>query len=236
MVRGREGEGKGVPDEMGGAMEDDQTISVVIVDDHALLREGTRQILERAGGFRLVGEAAEGESALALVAEHHPQVVLLDLRLPQMSGVEVARRMVEVSPATRVVVLSAFDEIDYVRAALAAGVAGYLLKTTPADELVEAIRAACSGVMVLDPSLSPHLVRTPDGGPMTSGVEALTSREREVVNLVAQGLPNKAIAAQLGISPRTVEGHLNHVFEKVGASSRSALVRLAMVNGLIDDR
>lgn len=217
-------------------MEDDQTISVVIVDDHALLREGTRQILERAGGFRLVGEAAEGESALALVAEHHPQVVLLDLRLPQMSGVEVARRIVEVSPATRVVVLSAFDEIDYVRAALAAGVAGYLLKTTPADELVEAIRAACSGVMVLDPSLSPHLVRAPDGGPMTSGVEALTSREREVVNLVAQGLPNKAIAAQLGISPRTVEGHLNHVFEKVGASSRSALVRLAMVNGLIDDR
>lgn len=217
-------------------MEDDQTISVVIVDDHALLREGTRQILERAGGFQLVGEAAEGESALALVAEHHPQVVLLDLRLPQMSGVEVARRMVEVSPATRVVVLSAFDEIDYVRAALAAGVAGYLLKTTPADELVEAIRAACSGVMVLDPSLSPHLVRAPDGGPMTSGVEALTSREREVVNLVAQGLPNKAIAAQLGISPRTVEGHLNHVFEKVGASSRSALVRLAMVNGLIDDR
>jgi DNA-binding NarL/FixJ family response regulator len=216
-------------------MEDDQTISVVIVDDHALLREGTRQILERAGGFTLVGEADSGEPAVALVAEHCPDVVLLDLRLPGMNGVEVARRMVQVSPSTRVVILSAFDEIDYVRAALAAGVAGYLLKTTPADELVGAIRAANTGVVVLDPSLSPYVLRPPGGGPVTSGMEGLTTREREVVNLVAQGLPNKAIASELGISPRTVEGHLNHVFEKVGASSRSALVRLAMVNGLVGE-
>ncbi len=214
-------------------MEDDQTISVVIVDDHALLREGTRQILERAGGFALVGEADSGEPAVALVADHRPDIVLLDLRLPGMNGVEVARRMVEVSPTSRVVILSAFDEIDYVRAALAAGVAGYLLKTTPADELVGAIRTAYSGVVVLDPGLSPYVLRAPNGGPVTSGLEALTTREREVVDLVAQGLPNKAIAAQLGISPRTVEGHLNHIFEKVGASSRSALVRLAMVNGMV---
>ncbi len=214
-------------------MEDDQTISVVIVDDHALLREGTRQILERAGGFALVGEADSGEPAVALVADHRPDIVLLDLRLPGMNGVEVARRMVEVSPTTRVVILSAFDEIDYVRAALAAGVAGYLLKTTPADELVGAIRTAHSGVVVLDPGLSPYVLRAPNGGPVTSGLEALTTREREVVDLVAQGLPNKAIAAQLGISPRTVEGHLNHIFEKVGASSRSALVRLAMVTGMV---
>jgi DNA-binding NarL/FixJ family response regulator len=222
-------------DQMGGAM-DDRTISVVIVDDHAVLREGTRQILERAGGFTLVGEAAEGETAVGLVAEHHPDVVLLDLRLPGINGVEVARRMAEVSPSTRVVVLSAFDEIDYVQAALGAGVAGYLLKTTPADELVGAVRAACSGVLVLDPGLSGYLVRDRGDGAVTSGVEALTTREREVVRLVAQGLANKAIASELGISPRTVEGHLNHVFEKVGASSRSALVRLAMVNGLIDSR
>lgn len=221
---------------MTSAGEVEHPISVVIVDDHALLREGTRQILERAGGFSLVGEAAEGETAVALVAEHRPELVLLDLRLPGMHGVEVARRMVEVSPSTRVVVLSAHDEIDYVRAALSAGVAGYLLKTTPADELVGAIRAACSGVFVLDPGLSPYLVRTPGGDPVTSGVEALTSREREVVHLVAEGLPNKEIATRLGISPRTVEGHLNHVFEKVGASSRSALVRLAMVNGLSGDQ
>ncbi len=162
--------------------------------------------------------------------------MLLDVRLPGMNGVEVARRLAAASPATRVVILSAFDEIDYVQAALAAGVAGYLLKTTPGDELVGAIRAAYSGMIVLDPRLSSYLVQQPDNGREARGVEALTSREREVVGLVAHGLPNKAIASQLGISPRTVEGHLNHVFEKVGASSRSALVRLAMVNGLIDDR
>ncbi|MHB8220507.1 MAG: response regulator [Acidimicrobiales bacterium] len=207
---------------------------MVIVDDHALLREGTRQILERAGGFVIVGETDDGERAATLVAETGPDVVLLDVRLPGVNGVEVARRVSALSPDTKVLMLSAFDEVDYVQACLAAGVAGYLLKTTPADELVGAIRAACSGVVVLGPGLSSYLVRQPTGTRGGSGVEALTSREREVVRLVALGLPNKAIATQLGISPRTVEGHLNHVFDKVGASSRSALVRLAMVNGLID--
>lgn len=211
-------------------------ISVVIVDDHDLLRAGTRQILERAGGFTVVGESSEGEHAVAMVAEHGPDVVLLDVRLPGINGVEAARRMADASPDTRVIMLSAFDEIDYVQACLAAGAAGYLLKTTPADDLVGAIHAACEGELVLDPGLSSYLVREPGRAPPTSGVEALTSREREVVRLVAMGLANKSIAGQLGISPRTVEGHLNHIFEKVGAPSRSALVRLAMVNGLVEER
>jgi DNA-binding NarL/FixJ family response regulator len=210
-------------------------ISVVIVDDHALLREGTRQILERAGGFTVAGEAADGDQAVALAADHQPDVVLLDVRLATTNGVEVARRLAEVSPDSRVLMLSALDEIDYVQASLAAGASGYLLKTAPAEELVQAIYGACSGATVLDPGLASYLVREPATGRVTTGVEALTSREREVVRLVAQGLPNKAIAGKLGISPRTVEGHLNHVFDKVGASSRSALVRLAMVNGLVDD-
>jgi DNA-binding NarL/FixJ family response regulator len=215
-------------------MGDGDVISVVIVDDHALLREGTRHILERAGGFSIAGEAGDGERAAELVAEVQPDVVLLDVRLPGVNGVEAARRMAESSPRSKILVLSAFDEVDYVQACLAAGVAGYLLKTTPADELVGAIRAACSGVVVLGPGISSYLVRSPAGGRSSVGIEALTSREREVVRLVAQGLANKAIASQLGISPRTVEGHLNHVFDKVGASSRSALVRLAMVNGLVE--
>lgn len=209
-------------------------ISVVIVDDHALLREGTRQILERAGGFEIVGEADDGDKVEELVAETAPDVLLLDVRLPGANGVEVARRVAQASPGTKVLMLSAFDEVDYVQACLAVGVAGYLLKTTPSDELVGAIRAAYAGVVVLGPGLSSNLVRQPVGTRGGSGVEALTSREREVVRLVALGLSNKAIALELGISPRTVEGHLNHVFDKVGASSRSALVRLAMVNGLIE--
>ncbi|MDA8360054.1 MAG: response regulator transcription factor [Actinomycetota bacterium] len=215
-------------------MGDDEVISVVIVDDHALLREGTRQILERAGGFEIVGEADDGDKVEELVAETAPDVLLLDVRLPGANGVEVARRVAQASPGTKVLMLSAFDEVDYVQACLAVGVAGYLLKTTPSDELVGAIRAAYAGVVVLGPGLSSNLVRQPVGTRGGSGVEALTSREREVVRLVALGLSNKAIALELGISPRTVEGHLNHVFDKVGASSRSALVRLAMVNGLIE--
>ncbi|MGH9093409.1 MAG: response regulator [Acidimicrobiales bacterium] len=207
-----------------------RVISVVIVDDHALLREGTRQILERAGDLAVAGEAGDGDEALAVVAATRPDVVLLDVRLPPTNGVEVARRVAGASPGSRVLMLSALDDADYVQAALAAGAAGYLLKTAPGDELLAAIRSACDGEVVLDPGLAPVARHEAAGG----GVEALTSREREVVRLVAQGLANKDIARELGISPRTVEGHLNHVFEKVEASSRSALVRLAMVHGLVD--
>lgn len=213
------------------ATEDGRVISVVIVDDHALLREGTRQILERAGDLRVAGEAGDGDQALAVVAESRPDVVLLDVRLPPTNGVEVARRVADASPGTRILMLSALDDADYVQAALAAGAVGYLLKTAPGDELLAAIRSACDGEVVLGPGLA----AVPRGEAAGGGVEALTSREREVVRLVARGLANKDIARELGISPRTVEGHLNHVFEKVEASSRSALVRLAMVHGLVGD-
>lgn len=213
---------------------DGRVISVVIVDDHALLREGTRQILERAGGFAVAGEAADGERALELVAEHRPDVVLLDVRLPPTNGVDVARRMGDASPGTRVLMLSALDDTDYVQAALAAGAAGYLLKTTPGSELAAAIRTACTGEVVLDAALDRPAGDDRDGARDAAGIGALTARERQVVRLVAMGLANKEIARELGISARTVEGHLNHVFEKVDASSRSALVRLAMVHGLVD--
>jgi DNA-binding NarL/FixJ family response regulator len=206
-------------------------IDVVVADDHALLREGTRQILERTGEFRVVAEAADGQEAVAQVEAHRPGVLLLDFRLPGLNGVEVAQRLGTSVPETRILMLSAFDEVGYVRAALSAGVAGYLLKTALGEELVGAVRAVASGVSVLDPSLSEALSGAAPrvGGP---GFTALTSRELEVVRLVAQGLSNKAIAATLSISPRTVEGHLNHIFEKVGARSRAALVRYAMDHGL----
>ncbi len=209
-------------------------VDVVVVDDHALIREGTRQILERAGGFRVVGEAASGEEAIEVVVATRPAVVVLDFRLPGLNGVEVARRLASVAPASRILMLSAFDEMDYVRASLAAGAAGYLLKTTPADELAGAIRALSSGVTVLDPRLSGSLARR--GEPGQGDLDSLTGREREVVHLVAEGLANKEIAQRMGISPRTVEGHLNHIFEKLGVPSRSALVRMAMLRGRAEGR
>ncbi|MDA8379805.1 MAG: response regulator transcription factor [Actinomycetota bacterium] len=218
--------------------------TVVIVDDHGLLRAGTRQILEEAGGFQVVGEAADGEAGLALVAELDPELVLVDIRLPGLNGIEVARRIAAGDAGTRVVVVSAYDDEDYVQAALAAGVAGYLLKTTPGDELVGALRAALSGVTVLDPAITSHLAaaraaraRAHDGLEGRPDVSpSLTAREAEVVHLVVEGLANKAIAHRLGISVRTVEGHLNHIFDKTGASSRTELFRLALERGLVPRR
>jgi DNA-binding NarL/FixJ family response regulator len=209
----------------------DQPLLVVVVDDHQLLREGTRRILDDAEGFTVVGEAGSGDSALRVITEHRPDVVLMDIRLPDTNGIDLARRIVTDFPSTTVIILSAYDDEHYVRAALAAGVAGYLLKTMASDELVRSIVLACN---------APNF---PGFGPVGQGEKAgtasqhdlsptLTQREKEVVRLVARGMSNKAVARQLGISPRTVEGHLNHVFDKLGTTSRIELVHYALANSL----
>ncbi len=204
-------------------------IRVLIVDDHALLRAGTLQILEAAEGISVVGEAADGDAALAMAAELRPDVMLVDIRMPGRNGIEVARQVVAEELDIRVIVLSAYDDDDYVRAALAAGVSGYLLKTMPGDELVRAVRAASSGMTVLDPVISHNLAqpRSVAAAPAPDD-SRLSWRERQVVDLVAEGLPNKTIATRLGISARTVEGHLNHIFTKLDLSSRTELVRFAL--------
>ncbi len=201
--------------------------SVVVVDDHELLRAGTRRILDDADGFVVVAEAADGGSALRVVAQAHPDIVLLDIRLPDASGIDIARELATLDPAPMVLILSAYDDEHYVRAAREAGVAGYLLKTLPAEELVARIRQTRA-----KPSPD-YLVASPRWVPSAEGDEtSLTLREREVVRLAARGLANKQIARHLGISPRTVEGHLNHVFEKVGVASRTELVHFALTHGL----
>jgi DNA-binding NarL/FixJ family response regulator len=210
----------------------DGSLRVVIVDDHEVLRAGTRQILETAPDISVIGEADDGEAALALVMELHPEVVLVDIRLPGHSGIEVARQVMSTHPDCRVVILSAYDDPEYLRAALAAGVAGYLLKTMPRDELINAVRAAGLGTTVLDAAVSSHLASARARTPTDIDVASLTTRERQVIQLVAEGLPNKAIAARLGISARTIEGHLNHVFSKLGVASRTELVRFALANNL----
>ena len=202
-----------------------------MVDDHELLRAGTRQILEDAAGFTVVGEAEDGDGALRAVAELRPDVVLVDIRLPTTNGIDLARQITTDYPDTTVLILSAYDDENYVRAALAAGVAGYLLKTTPSDELVRSIRAACDGFSLLDRGVSGRGEKA-EGNVGNLYAPRLTAREQEVVRLVARGLSNKAIAHQLGISPRTVEGHLNHVFDKLGTTSRTELVHVALAGTL----
>lgn len=202
-------------------------LRIVIVDDHALLRMGTRQILNEAEDMEVVAEAADAAEAMDAVRATRPDIALVDIRLPDRNGIEVARSIVEQNPQTKVIILSAYDDEDYVRAAMDAGVSGYLLKTMPGDELVRAVRAAASGTTVLDPAVTANLTR-PRTESQAGSVSSLTWREQQVVKLVAEGLANKTIAARLGISARTVEGHLNHVFTKLDVASRTELVRLAL--------
>ena len=175
----------------------------------------------------MVGEAADAESARSVVADTGPDLVITDIRLPTANGIDLARRLVDDHPGLVVVILSAYDDEHYVRAALAAGVVAYLLKTLPSHELVAALRDACSGAGTIGrPPTGRGEKDLADLGTASDG--RLTARESEVVRLVARGMSNKAIAHQLGISPRTVEGHLNHVFDKLGVQSRTELVHYAL--------
>jgi len=205
----------------------------VIVDDHELLRTGTRRILEEANGFTVVGEAADAESARTIVQDTRPDLVITDIRLPATNGIDLARALITDQPDLTVIVLSAYDDEHYIRAALAAGVSGYLLKTMPSGELIAAIREVCAGTWPAQDRARGTGEKAGERTSRESG-QPLTPRESAVVRLVARGMTNKAIARQLGISPRTVEGHLNHVFEKLGIFSRTELVHYALAHSLFD--
>ena len=178
-----------------------------------------------------MGEAETGATALALVDDLEPEVVLVDVQLPGESGIDVARRLAVSHPSVRVVILSAHDDDVFVNDAFEVGAAGYLLKTMPRDELIGAVRAAGQGTVVVDPSLAARGPAT-DAPTNVLAIRRLTWRERETVELVAEGLTNRAIAIRMGVSVRTVEGHLNHVFAKLGIESRTELVRLVLTGGL----
>ncbi len=207
------------------------TIRVVLADDHALVREGTAELLERAGGIDVVGQAADGHEALALVSAMRPDVLLLDLAMPGLDGLEVTRRALVVSPATRVVALTAHEEQPYVLAMLQAGASGYLSKSSRGREVVQAVRAAAAGETVFSSAIGRSVTRSALG---ESGPEApLTPRERDVLFAAARGLGNKQIAVELGMSARTVQTHLTSVFAKLGVGSRTEAVLLAVKRGWV---
>lgn len=208
-------------------------ITVFIAEDHALVREGTRQLLEQYDDLRVVGEAESGEVAAEQIAALRPDVALLDLRLPGLNGIEVAARLAATAPAVRVLILSAYDYEDYVVAALNAGAAGYLLKTAPGREVAEAVRAAHRGETVLAPALARKLAQHWQRTGRRGGGGVLSPRELEVVRLLASGRSNKDIAVSLGISLRTVEGHLGNVFAKLGVTSRTEAVLYAVNHRLV---
>jgi DNA-binding NarL/FixJ family response regulator len=196
-----------------------ERILVLIVDDHALHRDGTRRILEQHPDMEVIGEAESGELALVLINQLRPSVVLMDIRLPGINGIEMTRRIHARHPDVRVLVISAYEEDEYVRGALEAGAAGYLSKTAPGRELVEAVRAVAAGTTVLQSGLlAPFLVGR------NNATDGLTERELSVLQLLANGLLNKQVASHLGISTRTVERHCDHIYAKLGVKSRTEAV------------
>lgn len=210
---------------------DPVVIRVIVVDDHALHRDGTRQVLEAHPDLQVVGDAASGPVALALVNQLHPDVVLMDIRLPGMNGIEVTRQLTRDHPDVRVLMVSAYDDDEYVRGALEAGAAGYLRKTAPGRELVEAVRAVASGATVLQSGLAARLL-TPVRE-VERGAADLTERELAVLKLLMAGLHNREIATRLGISARTVDRHCDNIYAKLGVGSRTEAVVRAISTKLL---
>lgn len=209
-----------------------EPLRVLLGDDHAVVREGTRRILERDPGITVVGEAADGPEAVHLAGQLRPDIVLLDLALPIINGIEATRQIRARPGAPRVLLLSAYDDQDYVVAAIEAGASGYLLKTAGAQDLVAAIRAAERGEVVLHPVLARRLV----AGIRAGGGDALSNRELEVVRLAASGLANRQIGDALAVSVRTVEAHFTSVFNKLGVANRTEAIATAALRGWLQDR
>lgn len=213
-------------------MAEESTIRVLVADDHAILRGGLAAFLRAMEGMQLVGEAANGEEALRLARELQPDVVLMDIKMPVMDGVEATRAIRACCPRTQVVVLTSFVEDELVPHALEAGAIGYLLKNVSHQELAAAIRQAARGQSVLSPEATQALVEaTVRKSPL---IEALTPREMQVLALMAEGLTNLQIGQQLGITESTIKSHVSTIIAKLGVASRTEAVALALRHGLVD--
>ncbi len=211
-------------------------ITLLLADDHKIVREGTRQLLEQYADFKIVGEAADGAEAVRLAGELRPDVVIMDVRLPVLSGMEATRIIASRYPGMRVVVLSAYEGDEYVFPMLEAGASGYLLKTSSGSELADAVRAIHSNGTVLAPRIMAKVIGHLPGQNrrgLSGTAEHLTDREMAVLRAVAAGKSNKEVAQALNISPQTVQVHLRNVFSKLSVNSRSAAIAYAISHGWI---
>lgn len=209
----------------------DEPIRVVLADDHAVVRAGIRQFLEHAEDIVVIGEADDGEAAKTLIEHNPPDVAVLDIQMPKASGIEITRWIRAHYREIGVLILTAFDDDPYVLAVLQAGANGYVLKTASPLDIIQAVRDVYAGKSALDPQITEKVMAQITGHRNTLPVEKLTDRELEVLTLVGQGYTNKAIGVQLGISDRTVQGHLARIFTKLNASSRTEAVMRAVSLG-----
>ncbi len=210
-------------------------IRVLIADDHAILREGIRALLKMHEDIEVAGEAADGEQALEQVQKIDPDVVLMDIAMPGLGGIEAAIELKKLGARAKVLILSQYDDREYVRRLLKAGVAGYVLKKSAGAELANAIRAVHRGGLVLDPEVARTAMEQASPGlpGAADPYESLTDREKQVLKLVAEGLSNKEVAEVLGIGVKTAMSHREHVMEKLGLHNRTELVRFAIKQGVI---
>lgn len=207
-------------------------IRLLIVDDHSVVREGLRAFLRLQDGIDVVGEAGGADEAIRVASTASPEVILLDLVMPGGDGIGAIRRLLEVAPGVRVLVLTSFADDAQIFAAIAAGAAGYLLKNVDPQALADGIRDVHAGRPALDPSVAARLMHRSGGSPPAHG--DLTARERDVLRLVVEGLANKQIAQRLGIGEKTIKTHVSRVLAKLGVEDRTQAAVLAIREGLVD--
>jgi DNA-binding NarL/FixJ family response regulator len=208
-------------------------IRVLLAEDHAILREGVREFIQRETDMEVVAEAGDGEEAVKLTAHYKPDVVVMDIRMPKLNGIEATKQIKAQLPSTAILILTAYDSDQYIFALLEAGAAGYLLKGIRASELIDAIRAVYAGESVLHPVIASRVIRRVVTPATSDGrlVEPLSEREMEILKLAAKGISNKDIAEKLFLSPRTVQVHLGNIFNKLGVASRTEAVLYGLRRG-----
>lgn len=212
-------------------------ISILLADDHAVVREGTKELLERESDLEVIAEASDGRQAVQLAIRERPDVVVMDFSMPHLNGIEATRQIKAIAPGVAVLVLTAYDSDQYIIGFLEAGAAGYLLKDVHIDEVIKAIRAVHAGESVLHPAVARRVidrfVLPPEKRSVPDAMDDLTEREMDVLKLAAKGMSNRGIAEELVISVRTVQTHLNNVFNKIGVGSRTEAVIYALRKGWI---
>jgi NarL family two-component system response regulator LiaR len=220
---------------LGDKEESMEKIRVLLAEDHVVVREGTRELIRRERDMEVVGEAGDGEEAIELATKLCPDVVIMDIAMPKVNGIEATRRIKELYPATAVLILTAYDNEQYIFALLEAGAAGYLLKNVRRSELIDAVRAVYAGESVLHPVVTRKVLQRFSGGKGRAaeegGRDILSEREMEVLRLASKGLSNKDIARELVVSARTVQAHLGNIFNKLGVGSRTEAVLQALRKG-----
>lgn len=211
------------------------TTRILVADDHEVVRRGLCTMLESHPGWEICGEAANGREAVELALQHHPHVVVMDINMPELNGLEATRQICKALAGVRVVILTAHDSEQLVREMLASGARGYVLKADAGDDLIAAVEAVVAGRLFFTPSLSEYVMRSlvKEGGPAETP-ERLSPREREVIQLIAEGKSNKEVATKLDISVKTVETHRKHIMSKLELHSVSDLVRYAIQNRMIE--